>query len=172
MSDILRESIVENIEGTILSNSNNRILITSRKVGLSGLLDYFTFEISPLSINDQKSIMIKICGEEKTKRLLPEITAREEMSEMVRVPMMLTVLALVARESRKFSFDYLRRHSLLFKSASAILLEGRHRKKRGVIDSYHAEYILSYLSLQLHGNIDISEIQGSEIFSLSEIERI
>jgi len=170
VSDILKESILENIEGSVFYNLNNRALITSRKVGFNVIPDCFTFEIAPLSINDQKKIMIKICGETKTKRLLPEMTSREDIRDMARIPMMLTVLSLVARESEDFSSDYFRRHSSLFKFASIILLEGRHRKKRGVRDPYCAELVMSYLSLQLHSKI--MKFQGSEVFKLDEIERI
>src|SRR6185503_17977422 len=81
---------------------------------------------------------------------------------------MLTVVSLVARETENIG-EYFRRNSSLFKHASRMLLEGRHRKKRGVENPYNAELLLAYISLPLHGTVD--RVKGEEVFGIEEIEK-
>jgi formylglycine-generating enzyme required for sulfatase activity len=167
--DHVREHLEDAIEVVLAIGTGNRVVITSRKVGFSGFLGYPLLEIAPLSLDDQRRIMLAICGKQKTQRLLAEISGRQELQDMASVPMMLTVLALVAREADHFSVDFFRRHSDLFRLASRILLEGRHRNRRGVAHPYHAELVLAHTSLVLHGNMD--RARGDEVFDANDVEQ-
>jgi len=167
--DSVRNEVLESIDAAVSINAQNTVIVTSRKVGVVTPQNYSLLEIAPIGLNDQRQLMITICGEQKTQRLLAEISGRGELQDMARNPMMLTVLALVARETESIG-EYFRRHSALFKHASRMLLEGRHRKKRGVENAYNAELLLSHASLHLHGTVN--DVRGEEIFSVNEIENV
>jgi formylglycine-generating enzyme required for sulfatase activity len=163
-----REQVYDLINSGVYSAAGNRVVVSSRRVGAARFVGYTRLEMAPLTVADQRRLMLSVCGEEKTKQLLLEISARTELRDIARVPMMLTVLALVARESPESSTDFLQRHSDLFRIASRLLLEGRHRRKKGVIDSYRAERVLSVASLILH--VASASGAGNEVFHDTEVE--
>lgn len=168
-ADQLRGKLQEAINVAVYPGLKNKTIITSRKVGFTGFKDYVKLEISPLHLNEQRKIMLAICGPEKTQRLLAELSGRPELREMASIPMMVNVLALVAREATDFSAEYFHRYSNLFRFASMMLLESKHRNDGAVRSPYNAEKILSALSLLLHGSLN--EEKSEEIFTLTEIER-
>ncbi|MEV4174076.1 SUMF1/EgtB/PvdO family nonheme iron enzyme [Nonomuraea sp. NPDC049709] len=168
----LRDSVMEMVNYGLYAGSGNRVLITSRRVGAARFTGYRRLDIAPFTVDDQRNLLMVLCGPERTRVLLAEITGRAEVREMARVPMMLTVLGLVARESEHVALeppgqpgisatldDYFRRHSDLFRLAVRILLEGRHRSRRSVADPYAAEQVLAGTSLLLH---DLSGQRGGE----------
>ncbi|MFG2363469.1 SUMF1/EgtB/PvdO family nonheme iron enzyme [Streptomyces mirabilis] len=166
--ETVRERVFELLHFGTFPGAGNRLVVTSRKLGASKFTGYRRVEIAPLTIDDQRKIMLLICGEERTKRLLAEMSARTRVREMAAVPMMLTVLALVAREAPDFSRDYFRRNTDLFRFVVRILLEGRHRSQRSVADPYEAERILAGTSLILHQASAQSD--GEETFFDTEVE--
>lgn len=167
VADAQRPELIERIEAALADYAGNRVIITSRIAGYAPLLGYSTVEIAPLTIDHQRKLMLAICGEEKTKRLLAEISGRRELQDMVAIPMILTVMALVARESRQLEAGYFRRSSDLFRFASKILLEGRHRRNGGVSDPHFADRILAHVSFKLH---QIAAESGDDTFSDTCVE--
>lgn len=173
VADQVRDSLVDALNVAYFSGAGNRLVITSRKVGFASFLNYALLEVAALTVDDQRQILLAVCGEQKTQKLMAEMSGRQELRDMASVPMMLTVLALVAREteiSGHYIDEYFRRHSDLFRLASKILLEGRHKRGRGVANPYKAELILANTSLVLHGNED--QVSGDEIFSARDIEKV
>lgn len=163
-----REEALRVIRSGSFPDAGNQIVVTSRHVGASRFIGYQRLQIAPLTIDQQRSLMLTICGEERTRLLLAEMSARPEVQEMARVPMMLSVLALVAREAEDFSGDYFRRHTDLFRVAVRILLEGRHRSRRSVADPDAAEQVLADVSVNLH--MVSAQAQGDETFRDSQVE--
>jgi formylglycine-generating enzyme required for sulfatase activity len=141
---------------------------TSRKVGFSSLPGFVVLEIEPLTIDQQRQLMIAICGEEKTALLLRNIAGAHNLQDMAGVPLALTVLGLVARESEDNSTDFLQYNTDLFKFGTQILLEGRHRGNIGVLNPENAELILARASFHLHGNKE--GMQGDETFTATKVE--
>jgi formylglycine-generating enzyme required for sulfatase activity len=169
ISDSIRRSITDRIEAAIPSRLGNRLVYTSRKVGLSGPQGFALLELEPLTINEQRSLMITICGKEKTALLLKNIAGRRNLQDMASVPMALTVLALVARESGDNLEDYLYRNADLLQLGTQILLEGRHKGAMGVRNPERAEDVLARASFQLHNQLQ--ENATGELFQLAEVER-
>ena len=169
ISDSVRKLFIDRIETSIPGDIGNRIVYTSRKVGFSGLSSYNILEIDPLSINEQRKLMLAICGEEKTALLLKNIAGRRDLQDLASVPMALTVLALVARESGDEIADYLHRQADLLQVGIQILLEGRHKGGSGVINPERAEDILARASFQLHAQL--AKMSKGEYFTLREFEQ-
>ena len=157
-----REAVVGLIESALNESKGNIGVVTSRRVGFRGCSGFRLLEIVPLSLQKQRHLLIRICGEAKAKAILMEIGARSELRELCTVPMMLTVIALVARQSEGVDADFFRRYSKLFQQAIELLLEGRHRGGRGVVDSYAAEAAMATLSFDLHRIAETSEVYSRQ----------
>ena len=166
--DNTRSTVIERIVAAIPSNVGNRIVLTSRKVGVSVPAGFTLLEIEPLNIDEQRKLMIAICGEEKTAMLLRNLAGRRDLQDMAGVPMLLTVLALVANDTGDDFTDTLQRRTDLFKVGEQILLEGRHKGNQGVINTDSAELILARASLILHSTTQ--DKQNSETFTVSELQ--
>lgn len=169
ISDNINESIIKFIDIAIPLNSENRVIYTSRKIGFSAPSNSRTLEIQPLEVEQQRKLMLDICGEEKTRMLLRNIAGRPNLREMAGVPITLTVLALVASESKDDFIGYLQRQADLFKYATRILLEGKHKGGKGVANPEKAEKILARASFYLHKQV--TPDKNGEIFSERDIEK-
>lgn len=165
----MRSLVQRAITVALATGAGNRVLVTSRQVGFTGIPGASLLEMAPLGIEAKRAILMAICGEEKTRQILAEISGRGELRDMSDIPMMLTVLALVAREAADFSGEYFRRYARLFRFAANLLLEGKHRDGEGVLQPFHAFRMLARSSLILHEFRGSTE--GEEVFDVDAVER-
>lgn len=166
--EALRRDVEEHIEAASDTDLGNRLVVLSRPAGLSGFMGFPVLEMAPLSTDEQRKLLVTVCGVAKTRDLLPEIASSSVLADVASTPMTLAVLALVAADAAEVRGEHIRRHSELFRTASRLLLEGRHRDGRGVRDPSSAERVLGRLSLILHAAAAAGDHEES--FRIEEIE--
>lgn len=164
----LQVDVITRIESALAQGSGNRWISTSRKVGFSGPRGASVFEIEPLGVEDQRAFMLKLCGWDRTPHLLRALAGSADLEDLATSPMMLTVLCLVARESVEDLAERVRRRSELYRVATGLLLEGRHRGGRGVVNPDCAEKVLARTSFLLHAGMRNAH---SEDFASPDVER-
>jgi formylglycine-generating enzyme required for sulfatase activity len=146
------------------------IIVCSRPTGGEQWQGFTPFKLLSLSLQQQRDIMLKICGWEGTQNLLREITAREYLRTITTNPMVLSVICLVIRAIHPMPSGFFRRYVDLYRIAVEVLLSGSHRSGTRVTDPYQAQQTLAFLSLELHR---LHEKRPSgEVFSRSHLDKI
>lgn len=153
VSDANRDEIVERLLGIIGANEGNAAVITSRKVGFRRIGDFPVFEIAPLRIEQQRELLLQICGAAQCAELLRNISGSAELRDLASVPLTLSVLGLLARELKNGDGFAWEKRSELLGTASELLLEGRHRNGKGVKSPGLAQTILARLSFDVHAAV-------------------
>jgi len=166
-----RETVMSRVTAAI--EGSNAVVFTSRKVGFAGPSALSVLELEALTVDEQRELMLRICGPEKTALLLRMLGRRGDLADLAAIPMTLTVLCLVARESLDYEGEddlpsQLRRRSDLYSTAVRLLLEGRHRGRQGVLNPEKAEQILARTSFHLH---KATEPRSGEDFPATEVIR-
>ncbi|MGF6413974.1 SUMF1/EgtB/PvdO family nonheme iron enzyme [Paraburkholderia sp. MM5482-R1] len=153
VSDANRDEIVERLLGVIGASEGNAAVITSRKVGFRRMGDFPVFEIAPLRIEQQRELLLQICGAAQCAELLRNISGSAELRDLASVPLTLSVLGLLARELQNGDGFAWEKRSQLLGTASELLLEGRHRNGKGVKSPELAQTILARLSFDVHAAV-------------------
>ena len=153
------------------------IFVSGRIVGSGKLKDFTELSIMPLSVPDQRRIMLILCGEERTQRLLMEIGGRGPLRNLSQNPMILSIICIVINSMEEFSATYFRRNVDLYRQAVRLMLSSEYRQSEGVKNVEVAERSLSALSFLLHKRheheVAIDAFTGKEIESiLNEIPDI
>jgi hypothetical protein len=120
----LARTIVDSIER--LDRTAVRI-VCSRPTGGERWRDYERMQLLPLSIDQQRNVMLKIAGSDNTKELLREIAGRNYLRLLTTNPMILSVVCLVLRSLNPVPTSFFRRNVDLYRVAIDVLLSGLHR---------------------------------------------
>ena len=122
--------------------------------------------VEPLDDVRRLRLLRKLLGERDAARAAEALLGRDALSELVRNPLMLTLAALIVRESLLGAVEIPTRPVQLYHQAIELLLRRGHAAEpRGVRDRLAARHVLSALSLALHE-------QGREAWTSEELTEL
>jgi formylglycine-generating enzyme required for sulfatase activity len=158
VADNKREPVLERLLAPLRVHKQNCIVVSSRKVGFRSIHHFERLEIAPLTVDQQKQLLIEICGADQCAIILRFLAGNSDFRDLAGVPLTLTILAVVAREYGPEIGPLLESRCELLRTAVQLLLEGRHRGGAGTRDPAGAENILADLSFALHDDRTAHEV--------------
>jgi MinD-like ATPase involved in chromosome partitioning or flagellar assembly/energy-coupling factor transporter ATP-binding protein EcfA2 len=145
------------------------IVVSTRPVAVSerGLFGGFAHaRVRPLDRARQDRLLTRLIGEEEALRLRADLDARPIMASLADNPLLLTLLALVSRETRARGGALPQARARLYQRTIDLLLtRGYCPEPRGVKDPLAARRVLRALSLQL-------QERGGESWSRAELDAL
>jgi formylglycine-generating enzyme required for sulfatase activity len=153
-----REPVLERLLAPLSSHKRNCAVVSSRKVGFRSVRGFEILEIAPLTLEQQRQLLVEICGAEQCAAVLRFLAGNSDLRDLAAVPLTLTILAVVAREYTNDLDPLMESRCELLRTALQLLLEGRHRSARGTRDPIAAEDILAKLSFALHHDQTTHEV--------------
>ncbi len=148
-AEVVREQIVE----LLTAREGIHVLVTSRPVAVDagGLpAGFIQARIQPLDAARRKELIERLLDNERAGPLVEEIERRPALAELARNPLLLTLLAVVAREAGSVGTGLPSRRTSLYERAVDLLLRrGFAVHPTGVRDPTTARRVLRELSLRL-----------------------
>ncbi len=147
------ETLREQIVAFLRAHPGVTALVTGRPVveGLRAIPEGFVrAELQPLDVERMEALVERLLGPDRAGVLVDALRADPALAELGRNPLLLSLLALVARETGAAGTGLPRRRTQLFATAIDLLLKrGYAVEPRGVRDPDLARDLLQRLSLTL-----------------------
>lgn len=168
--DEVPEGAVDDVRGHIEALARDyprlRITVTARKIGYAAVSGFRRATIQPLDSRGQRDLLTRWLGEEHGERVHREVTASPAMADPARNPLLLSLIAFLAREHDGVPPTRVE----LYDQAIEVLLKRGHGAKatKGVRSPTAAKPLLAALSLRLQETEGESWTKAELLESLEE----
>ncbi|CAH0353139.1 SUMF1/EgtB/PvdO family nonheme iron enzyme [Aquabacterium sp. CECT 9606] len=169
VTEFRRDELLLRLLSQLARHEGNVAIVASRKVGFRAAPEFSVWEIAPFRHDQQRSLLLPICGPVRCAFLLRSIAGNPDLRDLAGMPLTLSLLGLLANEEEGELGVTLDKRSALFETAVQMLLEGRHRGGRGMRNPEAAEGILAQLSYDLHA---ADSRAPSEVYTGRQIESL